>query len=64
MLNNIQDALITNDTNLDVLRKRIVLLSNFTNNNRSMQQLFRDSITIVRYFDKLFIFVIFIVNLA
>lgn len=58
----LRDHLITTDVNLDELGRRVVLPSSFTGGDRFMQQLFQDSMAIVRYYGKPTLFITFTAN--
>ena len=56
------DALIREDVNTRDLGRRFILPSSFTGSDRFMQQLFQDSMAIVRYFGKPSFFITFTAN--
>jgi hypothetical protein len=56
------DALIREDVNTSDLGRRFILPSSFTGSDRFMQQLFQDSMAIVRYFGKPSFFITFTAN--
>ena len=56
------DALIRQDVNTGDLGRRFILPSSFTGSDRFMQQLFQDSMAIVRYFGKPSFFITFTAN--
>jgi len=56
------DALIREDVNISDLGRRFILPSSFIGSDRFMQQLFQDSIAIIRYFGKPSFFVTFTAN--
>ena len=58
----LQDNLVATDVDLGELGRRIVLPSSFTGGDRFMQQLFQDSMAIVRYFRKPTFFITFTAN--
>jgi hypothetical protein len=56
------DALIREDVRIGDISRRFILPSSFTGSDRFMQQLFQDSIAIVRYFSKPSFFITFTAN--
>lgn len=60
--NGLQDALHREDVDLEQLGHRYILPSSFTGGDRAMQQLFQDSMAIVRTFGKPSIFITFTAN--
>jgi hypothetical protein len=56
------DALIREDVDTGNLGRRFILPSSFTGSDRFMQQLFQDSMAIVRYFGKPSFFITFTAN--
>jgi hypothetical protein len=56
------DALIREDVHIGDLGRRFILPSSFTGSDRFMQQLFQDSMAIVRYFGKPNFFLTFTAN--
>jgi hypothetical protein len=60
--NGLTDTLIRKDVSPANLGRRFVLLSSFMGRDRFMQQLFQDSMAIVRYFGKPTFFITFTAN--
>ena len=58
----VQDAIISDDVNAAQLGRRIILPSSFSGSDRHMQQLFQNSMAIVRYFGKPTLFITFTAN--
>jgi hypothetical protein len=56
------DMLLFDDANLQDLGHRVVLPASFTGSDRAMQQLFQDSMAIVRHFGKPTFFITFTAN--
>ena len=62
LYNGLADAIVLDKVDASALSHRIVLPSSFLDSDRFMQQLFQDSIAIVRYFGKLTLFITFTAN--
>ena len=62
MYNGLTDTLIRQDVSTGDLGCRFILPSSFTGGDRFIQQLFQDSIVIVRYFRKPTFFITFTAN--
>jgi hypothetical protein len=60
--NGLTDTLIRQDVSAGDLGRRFILPSSFTGGDRFMQQLFQDSMAIVRYFGKPTFFITFTAN--
>lgn len=60
--NGLADTLIRQDIDASEVGRRIILPATFTGSDRSMQQLFQDSMAIVRYFGKPTLFITFTAN--
>jgi hypothetical protein len=56
------DAISRDDVDMDSLGHRVVLPSSFTGSDRAMQQLYQDSMAIVRHFGKPTFFITFTAN--
>jgi len=53
------DTLVAGDADLDRIGKRVVLPSSYVGGDRFMQQLYQDSMAIVRHFGKPSLFITF-----
>lgn len=62
LYNGLADAVIQDECNPQALGKRILLPTGFTGGDRFMQQLFQDSMAIVRYFGKPTLFILSTAN--
>jgi len=62
LYNGLADAIVQDKVDISVLGRRIVLPSSFLGSDRFMQQLFQDSMAIVRYFGKPSLFITFTAN--
>jgi len=62
LYNGVEDALEAGDVDLRHIGKRMVLPSSYVGGDRFMQQLYQDSIAIVRHFGKLLLFITFTAN--
>jgi hypothetical protein len=60
--NGLADTLIRQDIDASEIGRRIILPASFTGSDRYMQQLFQDSMAIVRYFGKPTFFITFTAN--
>lgn len=58
----LRDNLVAADVDFGELGRRVVLPSGFTGGDRFMQQLFQDSMAIVRHFGKPTFFITFTAN--
>ena len=62
LYNGLADAIVRDEVDTSALGRRIVLPSRFLGSDRFMQQLFQDSMAIVRYFGKPTLFITFTAN--
>ena len=62
LYNGLADAIVQDEVDASALGWRIVLPSSFLGSDRFMQQLFQDSMAIVRYFGKPTLFITFTAN--
>ena len=62
LYNGLADAIVRDEVDASALGRRIVLPSSFLGSDRFMQQLFQDSMAIVRYFGKPTLFITFTAN--
>ena len=62
LYNGLADAIVPDEVNASALGRRIVLPSSFLGSDRFMEQLFQDSMAIVRYFGKPTLFITFTAN--
>ena len=60
--NGLADAISRDDVNIEELGRRIVLPSSYTGSDHAMQQLYQDSMAIVRHFGKPTFFITFTAN--
>lgn len=62
LYNGLADTLLHTDGNLENLGRRMILPSSYTGGDRFMQQLFQDSMAIVRHFGRPTLFITFTAN--
>ena len=62
LYNGLQDVLGQDDVNLEEVGKRIILPSSYVGGDRFMQQLYQDSMALVRHFGKPSLFITFTAN--
>ena len=62
LYNGLADAIVRHEVDASTLGRRIVLTSSFLSSDRFIQQLFQDSMAIVRYFGKPTLFITFTAN--
>ena len=62
LYHGLADVIQTGDVNLSRIEKRVVLPSSYVDGDRFMQQLYQDSIAIVRRFGKPSLFITFTAN--
>ena len=62
MYNGLADVLAQGDVNLGEVGRRIVLPSSYVGGDRFMQQLYQDSMALVRHFGKPSLFITFTAN--
>ena len=62
LYNGLADTLIQADINMDAIGQRIILPSSYTGGDHFMQQLFQDSMAIVRHFGRPTLFITFTAN--
>lgn len=60
--NSLSNALVQEDVNANELGHRIILPANYAGGDRYMQQLFQDSMAIVRHFGRSTLFITFTAN--